>query len=55
MFNFCSRGGKRGKKKAKKSKYYEDRPQNMGGEVVSRDLATGSHPPDTRYSDMAPK
>lgn len=50
-----TRGGKRGKKKGKKSKYYEDRPQNMGGEVVSRELATGSHPPDTRYSDMAPK
>ncbi|XP_018571677.1 prominin-like protein isoform X3 [Anoplophora glabripennis] len=50
-----TRGGKRGKKKGKKSKYYEDRPQNMGGDVVSREHATGSHPPDTRYSDMAPK
>lgn len=27
----------------------------MGGEVVTREYATGSHPPDPRYSDMAPK
>ncbi|KAJ8916094.1 hypothetical protein NQ315_004460 [Exocentrus adspersus] len=49
------RGGKRGKKKSKKSKYYEDRPQNVGGDVVARDIAAGSHPSDTRYADMAPK
>ncbi|XP_019880438.1 prominin-like protein isoform X2 [Aethina tumida] len=46
---------KRHKKNTKKkAKRYEDRPQNVGGEVVAREYATGSHQ-DTRYSDMAPK
>nr|CAI5843522.1 unnamed protein product [Callosobruchus analis] len=49
-------GKQRGKKKAKKGKKYEDRPQNMGGEVVAREYAMGSHhQPDSRYGDMAPK
>lgn len=55
----CSRGkrggGHGGAKKKKKGKKYEDRPQHMGGEVVTREYAGGSHPPDARYADMAPK
>nr|XP_023017714.1 prominin-like protein isoform X1 [Leptinotarsa decemlineata] len=51
-----SRGAKqRGAKKKKKVKKHEERPQNMGGEVVSREYAAGSHPPESRYADMAPK
>ncbi|KAJ8928359.1 hypothetical protein NQ314_019090 [Rhamnusium bicolor] len=50
-----SPAGKRGKKKVKKSKKYEDHPQNTGREVVTREYATGSHLPDTRYADRAPK
>ncbi|XP_050307248.1 prominin-like protein isoform X2 [Anthonomus grandis grandis] len=42
---------KRGKKKGKKSKRYEERP----GRDVARDYAGRSHPPDGRYADMAPK
>ncbi|CAH1986353.1 unnamed protein product [Acanthoscelides obtectus] len=50
-----SHGKQRGKKKAKKGRKYEDRPQNMGGEVVAREYAMGSHhQPDSRYGDMAP-
>lgn len=47
-----TRGGKRGKKK-KKGKKIEDR--HPMGEVVTREFAAGSQPPDTRYADMAPK
>ncbi|CAH1179762.1 unnamed protein product [Phaedon cochleariae] len=49
-----SRGGKRGGKK-KKGKKSDDRPQNMGGEVVAREYTAASHPSDSRYADMAPK
>lgn len=59
LFFLCSRGkrggGHGGAKKKKKGKKYEDRPQHMGGEVVTREYAAGSHPPDARYADMAPK
>ncbi|CAG9773666.1 unnamed protein product [Ceutorhynchus assimilis] len=48
-----SRGGKRGKKKGKKSKRHDER-SNVGREVA-REYAAGSHPPDGRYADMAPK
>ncbi|ENN75940.1 hypothetical protein YQE_07475, partial [Dendroctonus ponderosae] len=48
-----SRGGKRSKKKGKKSKRYEERPN--AGREVARDYAAGSHPPGERYADMAPK
>ncbi|XP_050510052.1 prominin-like protein isoform X1 [Diabrotica virgifera virgifera] len=48
-----SRGSKRGKKKKKKGKRPEDRHQM--GEVVTREYAAGSQPPDNRYADMAPK
>ncbi|XP_019762010.1 prominin-like protein isoform X2 [Dendroctonus ponderosae] len=47
-----SRGGKRSKKKGKKSKRYEERPN--AGREVARDYAAGSHPPGERYADMAP-
>lgn len=50
----CSRGKRGGGKTKKKGKKYEDRP-HMGGEVVTREYAAGSHPPDARYADMAPK
>ncbi|CAH1135695.1 unnamed protein product [Ceutorhynchus assimilis] len=48
-----TRGGKRGKKKGKKSKRHDER-SNVGREVA-REYAAGSHPPDGRYADMAPK
>lgn len=55
VFFFIYSRGKRGAaKKKKKGKKYEDRP-HMGGEVVSREYVAGSHPPDARYADMAPK
>lgn len=59
MFGFqykflISRHKRHKKNTKKKAKRYEDRPQNVGGEVVAREYATGSHQ-DTRYSDMAPK
>lgn len=47
-----SHGGKR-KKKGKKSKRYEERPAS--GRDYPRDYPAGSHPPDGRYADMAPK
>ncbi|KAG5889896.1 hypothetical protein JTB14_032795 [Gonioctena quinquepunctata] len=48
-------GKRTGAKKKKKGKKQEERPQHIGGEVVAREFAGGSHPPDSRYADMAPK
>ncbi|KAJ8977094.1 hypothetical protein NQ317_003648 [Molorchus minor] len=43
------------KRRQKKSKQYEERPPNVGGEVVAREYTQTSHPPEARYADMAPK
>ncbi|XP_066257710.1 prominin-like protein isoform X2 [Euwallacea similis] len=48
-----SRGGKRNKKKGKKGKRYDERPSS--GRDLGRNYPAGSHPPDARYADMAPK
>ncbi|CAH0563886.1 unnamed protein product [Brassicogethes aeneus] len=49
-----SRNKRNKKNNKKKAKRYEDRPQNIGGEIVTREYASGSQP-DARYADMAPK